>query len=60
MNGWNTVRVLELFSECAQIARRIKTDPKIQIKDDRTPVSDADQAIEALLNSELGAENLLG
>ena len=60
MNGWNTVRVLELFSECARIARRIKTDPKIQIKDDRTPVSDADQAIEALLNSELGAENLLG
>ena len=60
MNGWNTARVLELFSECAQIARRIKTDPKIQIKDDRTPVSDADQAIEALLNRELGAENLLG
>ena len=49
MPGWNTADVIALFAECADIARRIKTDPAIRIKDDRTPVSDADQDIEKLL-----------
>ncbi|MBQ9336493.1 MAG: hypothetical protein IJS14_04260 [Lentisphaeria bacterium] len=60
MPEWNTAQVIALFSECAEIARRIKTDPRIQIKDDRTPVSDADKGIEQLLNERIGAENLLG
>lgn len=60
MSGWNTADVIALFAECADIARRIKTDPAIRIKDDRTPVSDADQGIEKLLTERIGAENLLG
>ena len=60
MREWNTAGVIALFSECADIARRIKTDPRIMIKDDRTPVSDADQGIEKLLTERIGAKNLLG
>ena len=60
MLDWNADSVIELFLESAEIARRIKTNPRIEIKDDRTPVSDADREIEALLNRKLGAENLLG
>ena len=60
MTGWNTDSVIDLLVECAEIARRIKSDPEIEIKDDRTPVSNADKGIEELLTRRLGAENVLG
>ena len=60
MSEWNTADVIALFSECADIARRIKTDPEIRIKDDRTPVSNADRGIEKLLTERIGTANLLG
>ena len=60
MTGWNTDSVIDLLLECAEIARRIKSDPEIEIKDDRTPVSNADKGIEELLTRRLGAENVLG
>lgn len=60
MTGWNTDSVIDLLLECAGIARKIKSDPRIEIKSDRTPVSDADKGIEELLNRRLGAENVLG
>ena len=60
MTGWNTDPVIDLLLECAEIARRIKSDPEIEIKDDRTPVSNADKGIEELLTRRLGAENVLG
>jgi fructose-1,6-bisphosphatase/inositol monophosphatase family enzyme len=60
MTGWNTDSVIDLLLECAEIARRIKSDPEIEIKDDRTPVSNADKGIEELLTQRLGAENVLG
>ena len=60
MTGWNTDSVIGLLLECAEIARRIKSDPEIEIKDDRTPVSNADKGIEELLTRRLGAENVLG
>ena len=60
MTGWNTDSVIDLLLECAEIARRIKSDPEIEIKDDRTPVSNADKGIEELLTLRLGAENVLG
>ena len=49
MTGWNTDSVIDLLLECAEIARRIKSDPEIEIKDDRTPVSNADKGIEELV-----------
>ena len=60
MRSWNTDAVLDLFLESAEIARQIKTDPLIEIKGDRTPVSNADKAVEALLTRHFGAESLLG
>ena len=60
MQVWNADSVLDLLLECAEIARRIKNDPHVAVKNDRTPVSDADKGIEALLTAKLGAENLLG
>ena len=60
MTGWNTDSVIDLLLECAGIARKIKNDPRIEIKADRTPVSDADKGIEELLTCRLGAENVLG
>ena len=60
MPEWDTDFIVDLFLESAEIARQIKADPRIEIKDDRTPVSNADKGIEALLTRELGAENLLG
>lgn len=60
MQTWNTESVIDLLLECAETARRIKTDPKIELKNDRTPVSDADKAVENLLTGRFGAENMLG
>ena len=60
MQDWNADFVLDLLLESAEIAHRIKSDPHVAVKDDRTPVSDADQGIENLLTEKLGAENLLG
>ena len=60
MPDWDTDFVIDLFLECAEIARRIKTDPVIEVKADRTPVSNADKSIENRLTQRLGAENLLG
>ena len=60
MQEWNADFVIDLLLESADIARRIKSNPQIEVKDDRTPVSDADQGIENLLTDKLGAENLLG
>ena len=60
MPGWDTDLVIDLFLESAEIARRIKTDPVIEVKSDRTPVSNADKSIENLLTQRLKAENLLG
>ncbi len=60
MPDWDTDFIIDLFLEGAEIARRIKTDPVIEVKADRTPVSNADKGIENLLAQRLGPENLLG
>lgn len=60
MNAWNVDRLLESFVECASIARRIKENPHTILKEDRTPVSDADKAIENHLAEQFGREHLLG
>ena len=60
LTDWNKDRILEILLECARIAHRIKTDPLIEIKDDSTPVSNADREIEEYLNNSFGAENILG
>ena len=60
MRQWENGSVIELFLSAAEIARRIKSDPRIELKSDRTPVSDADREIEDLLSGAFGPENLLG
>lgn len=60
MNAWNVEAILNSFVECAAIARRIKENPHTLMKDDRTPVTDADKTIEAFLTEQFGRENVLG
>ena len=60
MSDWKTEQVIGLLLESSLIAKEIKNDPRIEIKGDRTPVSNADKGIEDLLTERLGAENLLG
>ena len=60
MNVWNGEQLLDSFVECAALARRIKEDPHTLLKDDRTPVSDADKVIEEHLTGRFGKEHVLG
>ena len=60
MLEWDADFILGLLLKSADIARQIKNDPQITVKNDRTPVSDADRKIENLLSSELGADHVLG
>ena len=60
MLEWDADFILGLLLKSADIARQIKNDPQIAVKNDRTPVSDADREIEKLLSSELGSDHVLG
>lgn len=60
MKPWNVESLLVSFVECASLARRIKEEPHTILKDDRTPVTDADKAIENHLAGQFGKEHLLG
>lgn len=60
MFPWNVGAVLSLLCECAVIARRAKESLHVLLKSDSTPVTEADQGIEAYLTSVLGQGKVLG
>jgi len=60
MQNWNVKELLDTFVECAAIARKIKEAPAVEVKDDLTPVTNADKGIELFLTGKFGFDSILG
>ena len=60
MQNWNVKELLDTFVECAAIARKIKETPAVEVKDDLTPVTNADKGIELFLTGKFGFDSILG
>lgn len=60
MQNWNVKELLDTFVECAAIARKIKETPTVEVKDDLTPVTNADRGIELFLTGKFGFDSILG
>jgi fructose-1,6-bisphosphatase/inositol monophosphatase family enzyme len=60
MISWDLDKIIRSLVHCSSIAREAKEHLKIQVKTDRTPVTEADQKIEAYLTAVFGQGNVLG
>lgn len=60
MKNWDLATVIRSLVHCSAIAREAKEHLKIQVKTDRTPVTEADQKIEEYLTTVFGEGNVLG